>query len=244
MNDRNNRELPLADEQRLERLVDGELSSDEYRALLATFDEEAGGWKRCALAFLENQALGGELKSIGRSGDWPAKPAAAPDPPARHGAFSFARWRALAPLAIAAGLLLAFGLGLAAPKFFSPAAKEGVLAGNQLAGQAVVPKDQQQAALPRHEVFRPIGNLRLVMDSADGSATEAGQVPVYEVDSDWQRALAADQPTFAPELIDLLRQRGYEVRHEQQFLPAPLEDGRQIIVPVEGYQITPVGMRY
>jgi hypothetical protein len=82
------------------------------------------------------------------------------------------------------------------------------------------------------------------MGGADGSATETGQVPVYEVDNDWQRALAADQPAIGPELIDLLRQRGYEVKHEQQFLPAPLEDGRQIIVPVEGYRITPVGIRY
>jgi hypothetical protein len=244
MNDRMEKENQPADDHRFDRLVDGELSPDEYRELIAALDDEPSGWKRCALAFLENQALGGELITIGRSHDWPVEPTAAHPSHSQPVGFSSVPWHALAPLAIAAGLLLAFGLGLAAPKFFSPAAKEGVPAGNQFAGGTVVTKEQSPAAGTRHEVFRPIGNLRLVMDGADGSATEAGQVPVYEVGSDWQRALAADQPALAPELIDLLRQRGYEVKHEQQFLPAPLEDGRQIIVPVEGYQITPVGMRY
>ncbi len=40
----------------LDRLVDGELGVDERRELLAALDDEPGGWRRCALAFLEAQA--------------------------------------------------------------------------------------------------------------------------------------------------------------------------------------------
>ena len=40
----------------LDRLVDGELGEADRRAVLVALDGEAGGWKRCALAFLEAQA--------------------------------------------------------------------------------------------------------------------------------------------------------------------------------------------
>ena len=40
---------------RFDRLVDGELSEEERRELLAGLDNEPGGWRRCALAFLEAQ---------------------------------------------------------------------------------------------------------------------------------------------------------------------------------------------
>src|SRR5262245_63838523 len=54
---------------RLERLVDGEMSPEEYRALLASLDEEPGLWRQCALAFLEAQALRQELGTVHRGLD-------------------------------------------------------------------------------------------------------------------------------------------------------------------------------
>ena len=38
-------------------LVDGELSPERRRQLLAHLDSEPDGWKRCALAFLEAQSF-------------------------------------------------------------------------------------------------------------------------------------------------------------------------------------------
>jgi hypothetical protein len=67
---------------------------------------------------------------------------------------------------------------------------------------------------------------------------------VYEVGQDVTQFLAAEKPALGPEMMELLRQHGYDVRHEQQYFPAPLDDGRQIIVPVDGYQLTPVSRRY
>jgi hypothetical protein len=43
------------DETRFDRLVDDELSENERRELLGGLDDEPGGWRRCALAFLEAQ---------------------------------------------------------------------------------------------------------------------------------------------------------------------------------------------
>src|SRR5262245_830538 len=47
----------------LDRLVDGELSDTDRRELLVALDQEADGWRRCALAFLESQALSEQLRN-------------------------------------------------------------------------------------------------------------------------------------------------------------------------------------
>ena len=94
--------------------------------------------------------------------------------------------------------------------------------------------------------LRNIGNLHLVVDS--GEPDEVRQVPVYEAGQHLDDALTSSFqgaiPPISPDLMDLLRGHGYDVRHEQQYVPATLEDGRQMIVPLEGYQITPVSRRY
>jgi len=221
---------------RLDRLADGELSRDEYHALLTALDDEPGGWKRCAFAFLEAQALASELGYVRRSPDPPLdRTASRPIVSPRR-----SQWREVLPLlAVAVSFLCAFTLGIIAPRLFS-ARQDGPLAGNSF----TEPWAADSGQAPRQEVLRPVGNLRLVMDSPSGETTQAGQVPVYEVRQDLDRFLSGGPPALGPELIEYLRRHGYDVQHEQQFIPAPLDDGRQIIVPVDGYQITPVGRRY
>ena len=47
----------------LDRLVDGELDPRGRRELLAALDREPGGWRRCAMAFLEAQAWAGAVSA-------------------------------------------------------------------------------------------------------------------------------------------------------------------------------------
>ncbi|HMO12586.1 MAG TPA: hypothetical protein PKD64_03270 [Pirellulaceae bacterium] len=61
MNDRN--PLRISDTV-LQKLVAGRLSDQEYREVLQILDQSEDGWKRCSLAFLEDQALKKELKQI------------------------------------------------------------------------------------------------------------------------------------------------------------------------------------
>ena len=56
-------DLPV-DWQELDRLVDGQLSDDEYRKLISELELHQDGWRQCALAFLEHQALEQELSVI------------------------------------------------------------------------------------------------------------------------------------------------------------------------------------
>lgn len=64
---------------RFDRLVDGELTPEEYRELITSLDHTPDGWKRCALAFLEAQSFAAALGGAGRqwesSGPEPEKTA-------------------------------------------------------------------------------------------------------------------------------------------------------------------------
>ena len=49
----------------LDRLVDGQLAPHEYRELLRQIDKDPDGWRQCALAFLQHQAIEKEMKAMG-----------------------------------------------------------------------------------------------------------------------------------------------------------------------------------
>ncbi len=53
----------------LDRLVDGELSEAAYRQTLDRLDETPDGWRRCAISFLEQQALRRELMQLLKCGE-------------------------------------------------------------------------------------------------------------------------------------------------------------------------------
>ncbi len=241
MNSSSGRSNRSVDDVEVQRLVDGELSTEEYRALLAGLDEEPGGWRRCAMAFLEGQALEKELVTVLRALDGCAgsnakgvKPTLSP--------LAGSTIDARTVCAVAASFLVAFALGVLIPRFLPIGGQDGSLAGNLPTQQ---PAGMNRPGMVGNEnVRRPVGSVQLVMDGPGGAATAAGQVPVYEVGQDLEQYLSAEQPTLGPELIDLLRQQGYDVQHQQQFFPAPLNDGREVIVPVDGYRITPVSRRF
>jgi hypothetical protein len=93
------------DDRLIDRLVDGELSADERRTVLARLDAEPDGWRRCALAFLEGQSWREALGLL----------AAGSREPMTGTGRGGIRWRNLPRVrtlaAVAAGLLAAFALG-------------------------------------------------------------------------------------------------------------------------------------
>ena len=225
----------------LDRLVDGELSGDEYRTVLASL-EEADGWRRCAMAFLEVQALRGELGELRQNVDLPkeSKLAAAGVQGISSGSSrpgKTLRFDVASLFLIAASFVIAFGLGSALPSLLDSgkASQEQSVAGNPLATQETTPA--------RHQALRPVGDVQLMMDGPGDEMTDAGQVPLYETEADFGPLLRQARPGLGPELVELLRQTGHDVVRQQQYVPGQLEDGRQIIVPVEQYRITPVSRK-
>src|SRR5258708_1569066 len=87
---------------RMDRLVEGELTDEERRRMLESFDPEPDGWKRCARAFLEAQSWRAAMQEA------PTLPLAlSADGPHRSGGLH-RHW-----FMVAAALLLAFSMGFA-----------------------------------------------------------------------------------------------------------------------------------
>jgi hypothetical protein len=251
---KNMNDSKIDDDARFDRLVDGELSLDEYQALLASLDDEPGGWRRCALAFLEAQALKSELSGVLRGLDLRREET---KEILIHQAFaassrklSFRHLSNSTPvrvLAMAASFLLVFVLGIVAPRLVQHGMQEMLAGGNNSSPVAVALNDQQprlrSSGSQWHQSLRPVANVPLMMDGVGGASGELGQVPVFDVGQDAERFLRESGRALAPELVQLLEQRGHRVEQRQQYIPFQLDDGRQGIVPVEQIQITPVSRR-
>jgi hypothetical protein len=219
---------PPLDDDQFDRLVDGELSPHEYQALVASLDDEPGGWRRCALAFLEAQAMRQELGAIGQVVNSGAKVAVATA--SRPG------WKY--HLAAAALMLMGIALGAMLPAPWRPAG------GDLPAGADLAVKNTPQRP-PENQPMqpRPVGSARLVVTGPGGAQSEAGELPIYELKGDLSGWLQSREPAWPAELISELERRGHRVERQQEYVPVDLEDGRQAIIPVEGVKITPVSRR-
>src|SRR5688572_24516808 len=129
MNQPLNRSHGFVNDVQIQRIVDGEMSGEEYRGVLAGLEEEPGGWRRCAMAFLEAQALAEEFGSIRRSLDMRGGcDGKAGKPTPVHPAQSGFDVRTL--LAVAASFLVAFALGVFVPRYLPSVWQDRSVAGN------------------------------------------------------------------------------------------------------------------
>ena len=227
------------DDRRFDRLVDGELSPAEYEALLTALDAEPDMWRRCALAFLEAQAWRGEMSAIRRGQGTEASPEAPASKPARKPWFSM--------IALAASFAVAFFGGLMSQRQLDRWASDGHVARNAKSDDSAkeVELANSDAAEGNGSVQQDssaLGNIRLVVDGGQGRPQQI-EVPVYDLDKVGMQFLAREEPVLAPEVVQQLERRGRKVQWSVDYLPLPLDENRQIVVPVEQYQITPVSRR-
>ena len=249
--DRNNKGDNAQDDAALDRLVDGEMASDEYRAFLANLDDEPGGWRRCALAFLEAQALEGEL---GAFRDERVKPlvsdvnTTSPTAPAGR-----KRNMPLLVLAMAASFLLAFGLGYALKAPW----QNGIPAGGDVAeqnpsgqnpggndiapgpGESRLADNQPDNRRPTPQLNqRPLENVTLVV--GENAASERRiELPVVHYGDVGDGYFRREHSAMPPEIREMLQRRG-QLRRTQSYLPLEMDNGQRVVVPVEEVEIVPV----
>jgi hypothetical protein len=217
------------DEQRvLDRLVDGELGADERRALLASLDDEPGAWRRCALAFLEAQSWRWQLSRLASE---PLVCKASADVAVATRARRRRFWEL--GLAVAASLLVAFGLGTRFSSTVQAPIKPSTPAETRVdlaTGAETAPAPEVAEETPRWET--------LTLAAAEGAdAKDQIQLRVLNADEsepDW----ALDEPSELPaNLQGLLEAAGLQVERQRRLLPIDLTDGRRMVVPVEEIEI-------
>lgn len=237
----------------LDRLADGELGGDEYRRLLASLDDRPGGWKRCALALLEAQALRKELDGVVPDSNTIGLAAASQT--SRRGRARVNVNLVTLALAVTASFLLAFGLGVWL-RGGLPVPRPGVAETVPPMTHAEKPATSPQAAAqtpgtntpaggqPRARVSinrLPAGSMTLLVDNGSETGEEM-QLPVYDisqVDDTWLQP----SPTVPQHVVEKLRSSGLQVRQRRRMVPFEL-DGQRVIVPMDEVEVVPVSVSY
>ncbi len=211
------------DDRLIDRLVDGDLPEPDRHALLLRLDAEPDGrgWRRCALAFLEQREWSAALGEFVRE----AEPVPVPAVPIRSRS---ARW--LRPTARAAALLAAFGLGWSASRRPEPTTP---LAAPPAPAIATADPPSPPVETPSADPPRPSQDDRPV----------PGPRERFRLAS--QRLAPPPAEPGPPIVPDYLRSRlerqGYRLEQAPGLAAVELNDGRRVVVPVEKVQVRYVG---
>jgi hypothetical protein len=221
---------PLNEDILLDRLVDGELTGNERRQLLESFDKRPEGWRRCALAFLEAQSWREEMGQVARGvaseTNAPKSPASSVTPSRKSSWSSIATW-----LAMAASLLLAFGLGVMHRERGESVASTSANPAGQVAMSPNSPLPPKSTSPSDAVTF-------FVKD--DGGRMQPVRVPLVDANT-LDKELGMTFQTGVPDDVrNQLKDNGYAVKSKRQYAPLWLENGRPMILPVEDTNIVPV----
>ncbi len=214
----------------IDALVAGDLAESTRRDLLIRLDASPDGWRRCALAFLEDQAwrdaLGGPIAAA-PAGPTPATPDLALHPRRRR------RWLPIRAAAAAS---------LAASTFAAGFAMGGASRVREVTPVAVVePRAVPRPAVAEEPTIRNVGYIDLVDRSAGETPPE--RVPILEGPGPDERWLQAE-PSPVPDYVRAQwERRGFQMEERRRFVPLALEDGRRVSIPVDEVALEYVGQK-
>jgi hypothetical protein len=256
------------DPTQLQRLVDGECTSAEVRAILMTARSEPGCWEQIAVALLEDRAWQCRLQpqampaapssnlaaleqilSQAGSEDRAAKVAAiasATDSISSPRATVAATQRSfpLSWLAMAASLIVVALLGYSIGQYSStPSDGSGLAVDSSRNAPAVPQLDDLQA--PRTTLASLEPNYRMQLPAAEqrepGRLRPNGDVPMYEITSlkQWRELDQPQRLDLTPEQLAELNARGIGVQKDFDVLSGKFDDGRVFLVPIRSIRVSP-----
>lgn len=235
----------FADDAQFDRLVDDELSQEQRRKLLGRLDSEPGGWRRCALAFLEAQSWKQACRALqeGRGNEQP-EPSLKYEgslvrPAVPHSSVWPGRLGTL--LAMAASFLIVFWLGSLMQDMRHPGAGNG--------GQVAQVPPRENFSVDRPQNMRPDSPRQVTSDpwrlvavsgadGPDGSTIRLPAVERNDVNQEWLQSL----PSAIPDDVrQAFNRTGHQIEQHRQLVPMPLDDGRRLVVPVDQVDVRYIG---
>lgn len=217
-------------QQWLERLVDGELTDQAQRQLLLAMDAQPDAWRRCALAFVEAQALRRDLRGAMRDNDATSdcgKSATAAKPASPRFLLYRFQW-----MAMAASLIAAFVVGSISRRLWFPAAvnnePQKMVAMAEGKGEPGTAATAAAGAGERQ-------TYKVSLQMPDGQTVD---VPVEQAtDKDVQSLLTEEKPLLSEAERQALESTGHQIEQRREVYPMRLNDGRQLLVPVDYVRI-------
>lgn len=226
----------ILDAATFDRLVDGELSPGEYRRVLMALEQQPGAWRKCAEAFLQAQAWQLDMQEVRAAAE--VKPSAAPTTEVAPRSTVAGEWLRML-LVAAASFLLAF---FAARSFWQATEVNPLRPVQPTIAQPAEPKQPAPRNLTQEHPRagnQPLGNVQLVVNRHGGEDSQLVDVPVYD-DEAATEVLRNSRPALPDDLVHELEAKGHRIVRQRQLVPVQVDEGRQMIVPVEGYRIVPV----
>lgn len=217
-------DLTALTDAQIDRLVDGDCDEAERRALILRLESEPDGWRRCALAFLEDQAwrsaLGGPVAAVPLVRQSPA-------PSRIRRSVAIVGRLAMAAGLIAATIAVGFTLGGA-----SQGRKPIEVVRSQDPGPSREPAEAD-------DVIREVGWASLKVGAAGEETVR--RIPILAgpgLDERWLES----RPSAVPDYVRAQWERGgYQVAERRQLLSLNLNDGRHLAIPVEDVELEYVG---
>ncbi len=244
----------------IQRLVDGELPPSERKLLLKQIDSAPENWRTVALALLEEQAFSREIRhaNVLMASQPPntltvARASDAYNDSWRITFFGKSGWKGIVLSAtLAASVLFVIGITVVQPMFDSSV--DGSNSTNAIAQSAASQSNKNSNPI-NNDWGSPIGELTVASDDAslqptkDFSAVQgqtqphenSNRIPVYEVRADQARRWMEDEARRMDSWREQLRQRGYELDSKPNQIERTLPDGRSLIVPVNQWNVRPLG---
>ena len=246
-----------------QRVVDNELTADEFKELVAVCDQHPELWRCCAIAFLEEQALRSELKQF--AVQWHAP--TAPSQSTESGLHAVAGQDAvmqrgdakrriaheggatgaslLNALALAASIGLAFLVGWQASRRMAGDATRAMTAVNQPSGAT------SNSARPdlRGRLASQTDAVQVHNAASDSQPAVALPSPASTADVIHQALLRPDRLMLldrrVPKQLADLEQRGLvRIESTEGFVPVQLTDGNTALVPVQQYDVRSIDNAY
>ena len=218
------------------RLIDGEMSFAEQRAMLATLDDTENGWKKLALALLEEQAFRREMLAFTSAEDGMGQKIAmdrslskllSSNPNNR--AVKSSWWASSAPfrvhVAIAALMaIVCFGLGMRIEHYRQPTI--------MIAERTIPPTTSS----PSNAVETQQTMKLTFADQNSGAQTV--EVPVADAFGAEATELLS-QSAVSDELRKKVEAQGYVIHEERKYVLVSLANGQQGIAPVSDVVVEP-----
>jgi hypothetical protein len=226
---------------RFDRLVDDELSEEQRRELLGRLDDEPGGWRQCALAFLEAQCWKQALRQAPNEFEEVCKPTTTKNP-------QRSPWTGRVRLlsAMAASFLVALGLvSLAQHAWVGHPGMTGQIADSAANVRPLPSPNQPESSLasapPKTSVTPNPWHIVTVSAPSNGQPRRLIDVPAIErdkFDEQWLRSVPSAIPD---DVMRALARTGHQVQQQREYVPVPLKDGRQLVVPVDHVDVHYIG---